>query len=167
MHFPLYYILLILWSDQHSFCSQIFHSGLSTLLLSYDHHLYCVCSGTDTEWHKGVVATYNIVNVKYGIFSIDNETIETTRFRVYWLIIKTYSSLTSLLISSLIFLKVKGHIILPLVIMWFFNVKIILSSHHVMYCTCVLPVSWIKILWVVQPLYWLWSPCIIIDMVLW
>ena len=68
----------ILWSDQRSFCSWIFYSGLLTFLLSYDHHLYCVCSGTDTEWYKGVVATYNIVNVKYGIFLIDNETIETT-----------------------------------------------------------------------------------------
>ena len=32
-----------------------------------------------TEWYEGVVATYNIVNGKYGIFvPVDNETIETT-----------------------------------------------------------------------------------------
>lgn len=33
----------------------------------------------DTEWYKGVIATYNIVSGKYGIFfPADNETIETT-----------------------------------------------------------------------------------------
>ena len=32
-----------------------------------------------TEWYEGVIATYNIVNGKYGIyFPCDNETIETT-----------------------------------------------------------------------------------------